>query len=554
MASTPPTIMVLTIFDDVHPSGFGPYNVSTATHPETSPDDWLTPELVDMAAAGIRLNNFRTEMVCSPTRAEIHGYGAVGRASNLTGKATSVLIPAGVGIDVTAAGGANLVRTFKKLGYTVAGFGKLHMSNEQPVNFGKDTWAKQMGFDYYGAMMQSNPGKSAGCGSTIRPDLASTAWSHNWWCEYAFDGTYKITGDGDSADDASNGYANQVIFDAAEAYIDLAIADSPNKYLIIINFSGPHSPWGDGNDTTADYTETGEPFEGVDDRIPGSSVSNDVSGTNSAVYGEQLIHVDGLLGQINDLLDFVSAEHMHIVVGDNGVPNNAAGALCDGSRGRKGSPYPCGTNTPFVIQGTALGAAGVEIDALFGAVDLPKTMARLAGGNHGRRDGISFADCLTYENSKTAANCVGNDVLVSNEWAPLGGNGLGPTYAAGANPAAPTIGDTALDWDRRELGAISDACGSKTFLLHRTYDMSVELDPFCEVMYEITSGDPYISVAGAVDNLVDSTTCDTGSYAGELDQTVMDADETCAYLIMRDAIQARATVTTPAPFLSGGSM
>jgi arylsulfatase A-like enzyme len=554
MASTPPTIMVLTILDDVHPSGVGPYNVFPGgTHPETSPDDWATPELVDMAAAGIRLNNFRTEMSCTPTRSEIHGYGAVGRASNLNGRAFKVTVPNGINIDTTAAGGANLVRTFKKLGYTVAGFGKLHLSNEQPVNFSKYTWAKQMGFDHYGAMMVSGgPSRPLGCGSTIRPNIDDAAWGHNWWCEYALDGTYQITGDGTSDAGVDNGYSNQVIFDAAKAYIELAIDDSPNKYLIIISSSGPHTPWEDGDDITVDYADDDVADEFVDDRIPGGSASNAAS--DNPVYGEQLIHLDGLVGEINDVLaDEAGLEYMHIVVGDNGVPSAVAGALCDGSRGTKKTPYPCGTNTPFVIQGTALGGVGgEEIDALFGAVDLPKTMARLAGGNHGRRDGISFADCLTYENSKTAANCVGNEVLVSHTWEPLGGD-------SGTNTAAPKDGDDAAEWTSHELGAIADACGGKTFMLNRQYNTSAVHGPFCEAMYEITSAlvDPYIATANAAINLVDSSTCFSiggDGYEGELDQGVMDADETCAYLIMRDAIQARATVTTPAPFLSGGSM
>lgn len=540
-----PTIVVLHLHDDIHPSGFDDYRTDTASHPEDSPAQWITPDLDTMADAGVRFNSLYAQNVCSPTRAEIFGFGAVGRVNNPFGRVTSGQIPAQHSIDLQL-GTHTLIAAYKDLGYTVAGFGKLHLGRERVANFGIPTWAKLMGFDHYEAMVQSNDSLGVAC-AALRTNV-TTCWGHNYWCQYNMDGSFSITGSGVSTDNAANGYVNKVIETKAAAYITSAISEG-GKYFIIIGWHAPHSPWkdgdNDGGDADCDYDDDGVLDDFQDDRPPGGSCDDDGNDGNLPCYGAQLVDADDRMGNINALLNLASgnANHMAIALSDNGVPGSGAGTKCLASPGVKGTPYPCGTNIFFVAQGDDVSGTNREVNGLFQAVDIPHTLVELAGGSFSHRDGMSFAGCIT------GSSCTSNSVVISHEYAGesssfgMGGNDSGDGTAGGTNRFPPQTGDTAAEWDYNEYGAVTKDCNSKTFFLHRKYDTDIvnAADEFCELLFELTVSVPYSTIG----TVLQQTTCVTPNFAGAI--TPSGADEICAYAILNPAITgnyARSQVST----------
>lgn len=545
-ASAIPDVVVLHILDDEHTSSQGDWRTDTATHPSSA--TWSTPAMDSLSNSGIRFNNMFSQSTCSPSRGEIIGYGRVGRLSNPLGRTQTGDIPAITTVGI-AAGGMNLIRTFQDAGYTVAGFGKLHTGIEQVKNFGGDTWAKQIGFDVYEAMVQSNDPFPLACIDLI-PPIDPVCWGHNFWCSYDLDGNFAIEGDGTSTAGPNNGYVNDVIHDAAAAYITNTALVS-GKHLIIIGWHAPHAGWDDGSSMPGfecDYDGDGEitEFLYVDDRVPGSVLANEEPTFSVPIYGEQLEHADGRMGAINGLLNLAAggANHLAVAIGDNGVPGQTASATCSTSRGTKGTPYPCGVSVPLAFQGDDIVRTGIgEINGLYRTTDLPKTLARLIGTAHPRRDGMSFADCLTNSNGKDVSTCPSREVVTTQEWAPLGGN------LTAANPWGPRDGDSAAEWDRHELGSITDQFGGKKFFLQRIYDTDVTHGPYCELMFEITGADPYIA---AVTTPIEETSCST-PFGGGLIGGGFDADEASAYALMSRDIDLHRDRSEPAPAIGGGS-
>ncbi len=100
----------------------------------------LTPRIDQMAAEGIRLNNFNVEFSCTVSRAAL----MTGRYAIRTG--------------ATQAGGitlweVTLAEALKSVGYATALFGKWHLGGDQPE--GREP--SQQGFDeYYGIPRTSN--------------------------------------------------------------------------------------------------------------------------------------------------------------------------------------------------------------------------------------------------------------------------------------------------------------------------------------------------------------------------------------------------------------
>lgn len=555
-----PDVVVLHILDDVHPSQMDDYRTDTATHPATT-YQFATPSMDQMADSGMRFNRFYAQPVCTPGRSEFWGFGEVGTTDNLMGRVQSGRVPAQHGLDLRV-GGPSLIASYHAAGYTVAGFGKLHMGRERWANFpGAESFPEQMGFDHYDAMVQSNDGLFGACdGATYRTNtLGDDCASHNYWCQYSRDAAPVITGDGTSTVGAGNGYVDAVISAKAQAYITDTVLPGGGKHLVVISWHGPHAGWSDGNVLTSgaplcDYDDDATAETRVDDRPPGSTVEQHEDDGAPPVYGAQLEFVDTQIGIVNGLLHLAAGglNHLAAVVADNGVANGGTNAECLLSRGRKSTLFECGVNVPLAIYGDDVHStnANAEVSSLFAGPDLPKTLAQLVGGNLGRPDGYSFADCITNANGKSPANCPGRDVVVHTQWngspAGLGGSDGTDGTPAGENPWPPRDGDTAAEWSQYNLGAVTDT-NNGFWKLARYYQQDVALGPYCEIFMAITASDPYQATATVP---IEETSC-SGTFGGALTAAGFTADQLGAYTVMKRELDRRRTRPDQRPTFSG---
>lgn len=550
-----PDVVVLHILDDVHPSQLDDYRTDTASHPGTT-YQFATPSLDAIADLGVRFNHFYGQTLCTPGRSQIWGFGPVGTTDNLMGYVQSGLTPPPFTIDLRA-GGPSLISAFHDAGYLVAGFGKLHMGRERVKNFpGTVTWPAMMGFDTYEAMVQSNDGRFGACADLRTFPLGAGCESHNYWCRYALDADtagVSIMGDGSNTVGASNDYVDAEISEAAQDYLtNTALVGG--KHLVVIGWHGPHAGWHDADGASSgavqcDYDDNGAVDLWSDDRPPGSAIMWDETDGAMPVYGAQLEFVDTQIGVINGLLDLTAggANHLAVVVADNGVANGGTNAECLLSRGRKGTVWECGVNVPLALYGDDVVEANAEVLSLFEGPDLPKTLASLVGGNLDRVGGYSFADCLTNSNGKSPSNCPGRDVVVHTEWQlVLGGADGTDGTPIGENPYPPRDGDTALEWSEYNLGAVTDT-NNGLWKLTRFYQMNVVLGPYCEILMEITGADPYLATATTP---IDETSC-TGTYGGPISCSGCDADQQGAYDVMRRELDKRRNRIDVRPSFSG---
>lgn len=528
-----PNIIVIHIGDDIHKDAISEHTLTA---------------LDTMAAAGVSFSNFYTQTVCSPSRAELFGFGHIGQVNNHLGYLVDMNIPPTSLLELSV-GSETIISVFKKAGYQVAGFGKLHLGREQGANFDKPTFAKQIGFDYYKAMLLANDGQAFACAS-LRTN-ATTCWGHNYWCNYSLDGTYEISGNGLSVSGASNKYVNKVIESEVTTYIatlDLAT----DKRLIIIGWQAPHGTWKDGdNDGGAadcDYDDNGSDEGFRDDRPPDGSSDDDGVGTPPTLpgYKEQIEDLSVRIGTINGLLNLASGgnDHLAMFIGDNGSPTGGAGANCTASPGVKGTVYPCGVNTMLIMQGDTVGGAGVTITGLFRMTDVPASLAILAGTNTTRSGTYSFDACVTAGDSA----CTSRPYILARRYGSVMGGATGSdSTPIGTNPFPPTYGDNAAEWSVNINGAFTDQVGGKLFFLERVQDEDdvISAADVCENFYEVTGGRPYLLDSEQIANSNCSTFDGTISVGGLTDEQLE------AYIILKAAIDQRSISPEPRVTLRG---
>ncbi len=132
--------VVVVVLDDVGFAQLGCYG-----------SDLATPALDVLAAGGVRLGNFHTTALCSPTRACVltgrnHHRVAMGRVADL-----AVGFPGYWGRPPRSCG--YLSEILRQAGYATFAVGKWHLTPEDEANVGapRDTWPLGRGFDrWYG--------------------------------------------------------------------------------------------------------------------------------------------------------------------------------------------------------------------------------------------------------------------------------------------------------------------------------------------------------------------------------------------------------------------
>ncbi len=168
--------MVLVVLDDVGYAQLGCYG-----------SDLETPVLDGLAASGVRLANFHTTSLCSPTRACLltgrnHHRSGMGRVADL-----AIGYP-GYGGKPPRENGY-LSEILRAAGYATYAVGKWHLSpdDETSMAASRSTWPLARGFDRWygfhgGETHQFVPAlrrcRAARCLRTFRPLATGSPWLH----------------------------------------------------------------------------------------------------------------------------------------------------------------------------------------------------------------------------------------------------------------------------------------------------------------------------------------------------------------------------------------
>jgi len=349
-----------------------------------------TPNLDEMARNGLRLNNFWSQPVCSPTRATI----VTGRYAFRTGVGRPVSkfgpVPenpvhsAGGGGGGGGGGAGNPLRAIPRNGlpsdeftlpsvlaattnpaYATAAIGKWHLAD---ADNGWFNHPNIVGFDHF----------SGGWGG-------STESYHAW--------NKLVNGEVSSV----TGYTPTDKIDDALSWID---AQGEAPWFMWLGFNLPHTPL----HTPPDYIEF-EPEEGF---------------TNIEDFDAMIETMDQEIGRLLQEMDPSVRDNTYIIfMGDNGTPGGTLRPPVPQGRG-KGSVYRGGINVPFIVTGPDVPQGSVS-EALVNSADLFVTIMELAGLDPEQivpeevvTDSVSFRSTLSAPESPSNRDWIFVDEFFGN--------------------------------------------------------------------------------------------------------------------------------------------
>ncbi len=291
--------------------------------------DIATPNLDQMASAGMTLNRNYVYPICSPTRAGLltgHNplhYGIEGPIALDTGMPRDLKI---------------MPEYFKELGYQTFMVGKWHLGIGNT-----DYWPVSRGFDsHYGFL----------------------AGSVDYYT-HVYSGGLDWQRDGVSL--REEGHATDLFTAEAKRVIDTRDPGSP--FLLYLAYNAPHGP-----------LQTTPKKSGLNENIaPG----------NRYVYGEMVTQVDDGIGQVIDELKNQGILENTIVVfsSDNGG-SLALGSSNGDLRGAKASPWEGGMRVPGLIMWADHIAAGQVLEQQIAIQDWLPTLLDAVGSDASRVENL----------------------------------------------------------------------------------------------------------------------------------------------------------------------
>jgi len=501
----------------------------------------LTPSLDAIALAGFAHANIKTSAVCSPSRARLLDYGPVGNPQNPYGR---TVVPEDPDTTVQVElGFHNFAREAKADGWNTAFFGKWHISNYKFLNDGV-TAVKQAGFDEAQAVLVGNPtneipGIDYDDSATIG-DVWADCQGHKFFPYTDIDGTITWT----------HTHSSKVIFDAVDTYMTAAAATGSGKYLIFVETSAPHIPQETGE---GGAVECNGNTETQNDYPPGESF--DAGETKNDVYLANIEYIDTRMGTLitdHILSDNGYTDHMVVSLTDNGTQGSISlMAECDASPGKKNTPYICGTTSHFVAAGPGIIANEHLTNRLNSIDDIPATLLSLMGSKSTTPWGLDFSDCMTQENSQSAASCRHTrDSVTWAEWKELGGSD-------GTLTRPPRLTDANGVWTNYEVASEVWLEGGAHVILHRIYDPSNSMNFVKESLYPVDDGEDGGALGGMYST--EDTVWDVVA-GGEIaedgtdwDITATDAAKAALVRAHRDLDHQWDRDGAPTPTLGGGS-
>jgi arylsulfatase A-like enzyme len=281
-----------------------------------------TPNIDQLAAQGVRLNQFYVQPLCSPTRASL----MTGRYPIRYGLQVSVIRPwADYGLPLTE---RLLPQVLKDAGYTTAICGKWHLGNCAP-----EYLPTHRGFD------------------------------HQYGCYTGAIDYYKHTRNGAldwNRDDKSlveDGYATDLIADEAVRLIQKQNSSKP--LFLYVPFTAPHQPLQAPDSYLEMYT--------------------DVKNYEKRNFAAMVTCLDNAVGKIIAALDKRKIRKNTLVIfcSDNGAVNGIGDN--DRFRGCKAKLYEGGVRVPMVLSWPGVLGANSVVNEPLHIVDMFPTLIKLAG-------------------------------------------------------------------------------------------------------------------------------------------------------------------------------
>ena len=364
---TPPTTpraIIIFLCDDV---GYGDTQVTSGQAP--GPTYPTTPNIMNLAAAGLTFNAFYGGRECSPGRASLmsgryphHVDVGVHAVFPVTPYAESTGLTRYLGHNVP--GMTFLSSFFADNGYAVGLYGKWHLQFGEEPGPGDAIY----GFTDYKC----------------------------YQCDAPASNSY------DNHQEFFSSWATQQFTTDAVAFLNKHVVLSGGQALVLVTAQLSHAPMNLGSQLFTDfgYANSGNPYE--------------INGTQLLAGGQkpyQIIYtamgvVDAQVGLLQDWASSngLDAQTIFVFTSDNGAEFRDAYFANAGSpgphRGGKRSVREGGIHVPFVIKWTGVVPAGVSTGIVATLADLYPTLAGLAGldistaADAPRLDGVDLSGCL----------------------------------------------------------------------------------------------------------------------------------------------------------------
>lgn len=284
-----------------------------------------TPGIDSLAEAGIVLERFYAEPICSPTRAAL----MTGRDPMKLGIAYDQIHPwynAGLPKDAHT-----IARAFRNAGYQTAMIGKWHLGHTQEHQL-----PNAHGFDHFHGHLQTN----------------TDYYTHER------ESGHDLQENGKPVDMAGE-YLTHI--QAREARRFLEERDPARPFFLYVPFTAPHSPMQAPADTLAHY-----------ENLPQKNYRR--------TYAAMVHEMDRAVGSILDTLrrQGVADDTLVLFFSDNGGAN-IFGGVNTPLRGQKGETFEGGIRVPAVMRWPGQLAAGSTYDQLVSVMDVFPTLASAAG-------------------------------------------------------------------------------------------------------------------------------------------------------------------------------
>ena len=311
--------------------------------------DIRTPNIDQLAAGGVRLEQFYSQPFCTPSRAAL----MTGRYPHRYGLQT-VVIPS-AGAYGLATDEWLLPQALKDAGYHTAIVGKWHLGHAD-----RKYWPRQRGFDYqYGPIL-----------GEIDYFTHSAHGTTDWYR--------------DNRLVKEQGYATKLLGDDAVRFIDKA--DPKTPFFLYLAFTAPHAPYQAPQEYLDRYKHIADPTR--------------------RAYAAMISAMDDEIGRVVAALDRRGLRDNTLIVfqSDNGGPRSAQftgevdtskvtipsdnGPYRDG----KAMLYEGGTRVVAIANWPGHIAAGSVVDQPIHIVDMYPTIVGLAGGSTARSKPLDGLD------------------------------------------------------------------------------------------------------------------------------------------------------------------
>ena len=311
--------------------------------------DIKTPNIDQLAADGVRLEQFYAQPMCTPTRAAL----MTGRYPFRYGLQTLVIPSAhtyGLPTDEWL-----LPQALKEAGYKTAIIGKWHIGHGD-----RKYWPRQRGFDYqYGPLIGE-----------------IDYFTHK---QHGVLDWYR-----DNKPLKEEGYSTTLLGNDAVKLINEH--DTATPLFLYLTFNAPHTPYQATQEYLDQYKNIADP--------------------SRRAYAGSITAMDDQIGRVLDALDKKHMRDNTIVIfqSDNGGTRNAMFAgegdmskvviPCDNGpyRDGKGSLYEGGTRVPALFNWPGHVKAGSTVEGMIHVVDMYPTLAALAGAQLGKNKPLDGMD------------------------------------------------------------------------------------------------------------------------------------------------------------------